>query len=238
MQGTKLLTNPPSGSFGSMFLSPLSTLESFRENPRWLLPILISAFVSACANFYVIQRIGLAHLVDAISRNKAVIDPQGAMDNALAHQNQIFFIQAIIAFAGPILIVLAIAAVVWLLLVLFGYNIEWKQTFAVAAYANMLSTVLQQGMIALTVTWIADTGKFDMNNPLATNIAFFLKPLSPAAFRALSALDAITFMNMVLLIIGLTRVCSSLSKGKASMIIGIPWMIYTGGMLVVPALIS
>ena len=238
MQGKSHSHNLPSDSFWSMFFSPLITLESFRENPRWLLPIMISAVVSATANFYVIQRIGLVHLIEAISRNKAVIDPQGAMENALARQNQILGIQTIIAFAGPILIALVIATVLWLLLVLFGYNIHWKKSLAVVAHVNMLSILLREGMTALTVTWIADPGKFDMNNPLATNIAFFLKPLSPAAFRALSSLDAITFMNMALLVFGLTRVCTNLSKGNASMIVGIPWMIYVGGLLVTPALIS
>ena len=113
-----------------------------------------------------------------------------------------------------------------------------KKILAVAAYANMLSTLLRQGMTALTVTWIADISKFDMNNPLATNIAFFLKPLSPPAFRAFSAIDVITIMNLALLIFGLTRVCAGMSKKSATIIVGFPWMVYVGGMLVVPALIS
>lgn len=238
MHGKKHLQDQLGISFWSMFYSPLTTLESLRDHPRWMVSILISAIVSASANYYVIQRIGLVHLIEAISRNRAMLDPQGAVENALARQNQILGIQSIIAFTGPILIILAVATVLWLLLVLFGYNVPWKRIFSVVAYVNMLSTLLREGMTMLTVTWIADTSKFDMNNPLATNIAFFMKPLSPAAFRALSSLDVITFMNMALLMFGLTRMCTNLSKGSASMIVGIPWMIYVGGMLVVPTLIS
>lgn len=238
MRQEKHLHNLSIDLFWSMFFSPLSTLNSYRERPRWLPPILVSAIVSAGANFYVIQRIGLVHIIETISRNTAIVDPQGAMKNALARQNQILGIQTVIAFAGPILIALAVATVLWLLLILFGYGVAWKKGLAVVAHANMLSTVLREIMTLLTVTWIADISKFDMNNPLATNIAFFLKPASPAALRALSSLDVITFMNMALLIFGLTRICPNLSKANASMIVGVPWMIYVGGMLVAPALIA
>jgi hypothetical protein len=238
MQQKKHSRNPSTISSWSMFFSPLITLDSLREKPRWLLPILVSAIVSAAVNFYIIQHIGLVHIIEALSRNKALIDPQGAMENAIARQNQILGIQAGIAFIGPILIALAIATVLWLLLILFGYTVPWKKGLAVVAHANMLSIVLRECMTALTVTLIADTSKFDMNNPLATNLAFLLKPVSPAAFRALSSLDVITFMNMALIIFGLTKMCTNLSKVNASMIVGIPWMIYVGGMLVAPALVS
>jgi hypothetical protein len=74
----------------------------------------------------------------------------------------------------------------------------------------------------------------NLKNPLATNIAFFLRPSSPFVFRMLTSLDALTLMNAVLLIIGLTRVCPKLSARKASMMVFACWALYLGVTLFIP----
>jgi hypothetical protein len=76
---------------------------------------------------------------------------------------------------------------------------------------------------------------FDLRNPLATNLAFFLRPSSPVALRILSALDVITLVTIVLLIVGLTKVCDRLSARAALMVVVIPWMAYVGATLLIPS---
>jgi hypothetical protein len=214
------------------------TTPSFQEHPRWLLPILVSGALSALANFYVIQRIGFIHLIQAATQEKAILDTKGVLENALANKNQILAIQAATSFIGPFLIAFAVATVLWLLLVLFGHNVSFKTNLAIAAHANMLAIVIKEIMLIATVTIIPDIANFDLNNPLATNLAFFFKPLSPTLLRLFYSLDALTFLNMAMIMIGLNRTCPKLSKGAAALMVGIPWTLYLGCILVAPSLLS
>ena len=223
-------------SFLHMFIRPMKTFDSLRAQPQWLYPVSFSAAVSVAVNFYVVKRIGLVRLVEAAFGEKTIIDPQGAIQNVLAYQGQVLGIQSASILANTFLIALVAAMVFWLLLTLFGYDISFRKTLAVVAHANMLPIVIKGCMIALTAAVIQDTGTIDLRNPLATNIAFFLQPSSPVAFRFLISLDAIKLINLVLLIIGLTRVCPKLSVGSASMLVLIPWAIYVAGTIYIPFL--
>jgi hypothetical protein len=220
-----------------MLLKSLET-PSFKEHPRWLLPILVSGALSALVNFYVIQRIGFVRLIQAVTQEKAIIDAEGVLENALANKNQILAIQAATSFVGPFLLALAVATVLWLLLVLLGHNVPFKMNLAIAAHANMLAIVIKEIMLLATITIIPDIANFDLNNPLATNLAFFFKPSSPTLLRLFTNLDALTFLNMAMIAIGLNRSCPKLSKSAAALIIGIPWILYLGCILITPFLLS
>jgi hypothetical protein len=225
-------------SFWSMFVRPISTLDSLREQPRWLFPILISGIISAAVNLYVIQRIGLNRLIEATTNAKAMIDPQAILQNALDHKTQILFFQALSTFVGAFLVALVTAMILWLLLTVCGYNVSFKQGLAVVVHVNLLSVVLREGMMMLAASFIHDVNQFDLNNPLATNIAFFVKPASPAILKLLSSLDVITFINMTLLIVGMTKVCRKLPIKAASLMVLGPWMIYIGANIAIKSLMS
>lgn len=170
-------------------------------------------------------------------QEKAVIDAEGVLENALANKNQILAIQAATSFIGPFLMALAVAMVLWLLLILLGHNIPFKINLAIAAHANMLAVVIKELMLVVTITIIPDITNFNLNNPLATNLAFLLKPTSPTLIRLFSNLDALTFLNMAMIILGLNRVCPKLSKRTAAVMIGIPWTLYLGCILIAPLLL-
>jgi hypothetical protein len=223
-------------TFWSMFTRPVATLDSLREQPRWFYPILLSALISAAVNLYLIQRVGLGPLINAVAQAETAIDQESLVQNAMSHRHQILFFQSAATFAGAFVIAFMTAKVLWLLLTLFGYDIPFKKTLAVVAHANMLSVILRESMIALAATIIRDPGAFDLRNPLATNAAFFLRPTSTVLFRILVSLDMITVMNIGLLVIGLTKVAPKLSVRAASMTVIIPWVTYVGATLLIPAL--
>jgi hypothetical protein len=225
-------------SFWSMFVRPLSTLSSLQERPRWLFPALVSGILSAAVNFYAVQRIGFIRLIEATTNARVAIDPQAIVQNALEHKTQILCFQALSTFISSFLVALGTAAVLWLLLVLCGYDMPFKRGLAVVAHVNLLSVVLRESMLILTTIFIGDMNQFDLNNPLATNIAFFVKPASPAILRLLTSLDVITFLNIALLIAGLTKVCGKLSVKTASMMVLGPWMVYLGATVAIKSLMS
>ncbi len=220
----------------SMFVRPLSTLDSLRERPRWFYPALISGIISAAVNLYVIQRIGLVRLIEMTINAKAMIDPQLILRNALEHRFQILCFQALSMLASSLVAALVTATVLWLLLILCGYEMLFRQGLAVVAHVNLLSVVLRECMMMLTASLIHDPNQFDLNNPLATNLAFFTKPASPVIVNLLGSFDIITFLNMALLIIGLTRVCRKLPVRTASTLVVVPWTVYIGLTLMIKSI--
>jgi len=223
-------------SLWSMFVQPLSTLDSLRERPRWFYPALISGIVSGAVNLYVIQRIGLVRLIEMTANAKAMIDPQVILRNALEHTIQILCFQALSMLASSLFVALATATVLWLLLTLCGYDMTLKQGLAVVAHVNLLTVFLRECMMMLTASFIHDPNQFDINNPLATNPAFFLKPASPVVVKLVGSLDVITFINIALLIIGLTKVCRKLPVRTASALVVIPWTVYIGMTITIKSL--
>ena len=108
-----------------------------------------------------------------------------------------------------------------------GKEVQLRKLLAVVANATMLTAVLKQSMLALTATVMQNTAALDLRNPLATNLAFVLRPASPLAYRLLASLDVIVLLNMFLLVVGLTLVSDRLSTRAAGLVVVIPWVVYT-----------
>jgi hypothetical protein len=224
---------PP--AFGSMFSRPAATLDSLREQPRWFYPLLVAAVYSAAVNFYVIWRIGLQRLMNASLQANVSVDPQAVLESALAHKTMILFSQGLASFAGTFVTAFVVAKVLWLILTVIGQDLYFRKVLAVVAHVTMLTVVIRQSMLAVTATVIPSLDNLDIRNPLATNLAFFLHPKSPLLFRLLSSFDLITFTNILLLGLGLNRVSNRLSFRTACILVLVPWGVYTGASLLMPA---
>ena len=226
----------PGPQLGSMFSCPSATLSCLKEQPRWFHPLLLAATFSAAVNFYVIHQVGFLRLISAALQVSAAIDPRASVDNALAHKSQIIFFHGLSTFAGTFLTAFVVAKVLWLILEVIGEDLPFKRVMAVVAHVTMLMVVIRESMLALTVTVMPNLENLDLRNPLATNLAFFFHPSSPAAFRLLASLDVVTFANILLLALGLSRVSNRLSFHAACILVIVPWAVYVGASLLLPAM--
>ena len=222
-------------ALGSMFSSPAAALDSLRGRPRWFYPLLLAATWSVAVNLYVIQRIGLKRLMGAALQANAALDPQAVLESALAHRTEILFFQGLATFAGTFVTALVVAKVLWLIITVIGRDVLFKKVMAVVAHVTMLTVVIRESMLAFTATVMPNLDNLDIRNPLATNLAFFLHPKSPVVFRLLSSLDLVTLANIFLLALGLSKVTSRLSFRSACILVIVPWGVYTGASLLLPA---
>ncbi len=222
-------------SFWRMFTNPIHTLASLRDRPAWLAPALVSSILSALVNLYLIQRVGLARMIETAGRSGVVIDPQATIQSALMHQQMILTFQSIFAFVGSFLTILVIAKVISLVLTLCGKDTTFRIVLAIVSYAVGLSSVARECLLALTAILIQNTSRLDLRNPLATNPAFFLRPRSAVVQHLLASLDVITIATIVLLVAGLTRVCERLTRRAAASVVIVPWIVYVGITTVIPS---
>lgn len=222
------ISDQPRLGFWMMFARPAATLESLRERPKWFLPLLVSAIYTVAVQYYVVTRIGLTNLVSKAARANAALDPEAISQNALAHRTQILIVQGVSSFLGAFATTLGVAFILWLLVIVAGADAAYKSILAVAAHVALFATVVKQSMLALTAFLSRNPAGFHLNNPLATNPAFFLHPGSHVAARLLSSLDLIALAQVALLVVGVAKVSRGLSRVAAGLVVVIPWFIYVG----------
>jgi hypothetical protein len=148
---------------------------------------------------------------------------------------EMLFFQGLSTFAGTFLTAFVVAKVLWLILEVIGEDLSFKSVLAVVAHVTMLMVIIRQSMLALSATVMPNLENLDLRNPLATNLAFFLHPHSPVIFRLLSSLDLITLANIWLLALGLSRMSGRLSMRAACVLVAVPWTVYVGASLLLPA---
>ncbi len=169
-------------------------------------------------------------------RNAAALDAEAVLESALERQAQILFFQGLSTFAGVAVAALLSAKVLWLVLEVKGDDLPFRKVLAVVAHVTMLTAVVRQSMLALTVTLMRDPARLDLHNPLATNLAFYLRPADPTVFRLLAAADLLTLAKICLVALGLSAVSDRLSFRAALLVVLVPWGAYVGLSLALPAL--
>jgi hypothetical protein len=135
---------------------------------------------------------------------------------------------------GTFFTALVVAKVLWLILILIGEEISYKRVLAMGAHISMLTIVVRESMTSLTVIAMRDLDGLNLQNPLATNLAFFMSPVSPTIFRLLRSVDLISFANLFLLALGMSKLSSRLSIRRAYSLVVIRWGIYVAFSLFLP----
>ncbi len=223
-------------AFGRIFTDPAATFQSLRGRPRWFYPLLISGVYSVLVNLYVIRRIGFTCLLNVMLQNTATLDAQAVLDAALERKAQILFFQGLSTFVSMFFTAFVVTKILWLILEVIGEDLPFKRVLAVVAHTTMLTVIVRESMLALTATVMGNPENLDLRNPLATNLAFFVRAGSPYAYRLLASLDLITLCKICLLALGLTKVSDHLSLRMACVVILVPWGLYVGASLFLPGL--
>jgi hypothetical protein len=219
-----------------MLASPLTTLAGLRREPHVLLPLVTAALYATVASYYVIQRIGIRRVVEASVRATAGVDPEAVVESAMVHKDQILAMQAAGSFFGTFIAVLGLSVIYWLIVTAFGADVTYRRIAAVVANVMFFVTCIKQTMIVGAVTLSRNPSMFNMKEPLATNLAFFLHSGSRVIEKLLTSCDIIVLSGLALTIFGLLQVSDRLSVKASAAAVLIPWAIYLGGAMAMPAL--
>jgi hypothetical protein len=113
---------------------------------------------------------------------------------------------------------------------IFGAKTDFKKVFATVCYANLI-TVLAAVMSVANILF-GDPERFDAQNPVPSNLGFFLNPLEASKpVRALAtSIDIFTIWFLILLSIGLSEACNGKVKSRSIlMVFGGLWVIWILG---------
>lgn len=215
------------------FIAPTKTFNDLRRSAAWWAPYIIIAIVGTLFVYTIDLKVGFEKVVD----NQIQMKPKAAerMEKMPADQRekvmgqQVGFTK-IIAYAVPAiaLIIYAVFAGVIFAAIKFAANaeVQFKAVFALIVYTR-LPELLRAILASVSLLAGVSTDSFDINNPLATNGAYFLDPTGSPVLRALlSSLDIITIWTLVLVAIGIPCIAPKVKRGTAFGIV-IGWFLFT-----------
>ena len=192
-----------------IFISPAETLADVARKPGFLAPLIAVVIAAIAVTETMLWKIGMERIVrmsiEQSSRASSMSPDQ--MDQAVRQGARI---GAIFAHIGGIVvppIALLIIAGLGLLIVnlIFGAQTKFKKVFSLICYANLVS--LLGSLMAVAVILFGDPDHFNAQNPVPSNVGFFLNPheVSKPLYSLASSADIFTIWLLILLAVGLAE---------------------------------
>jgi len=209
-----------------IFISPGETLEDVARKPGFWAPLITLVLGGIAFSETMLWKIGMERIVrtqiEQGSRASSMSPEQ--MDQAV---RQGVRIGGVLAHFGPIVFLplyLLVLAGLGLLAVnlIFGAKMKFKAVFSLISYANLVS--LLGSLMAVAVILFGDPDHFNSQNPVPSNVGFFLNPtqVSKPLYALASSPDIFTIWMLILVAIGL-------SKGTGSKVKPLPiFLSYAG----------
>jgi hypothetical protein len=219
------------------FTAPSKTFNDVLRSTSWWLPFILLVLATMGSCFAIDKKVGFDGIAEhQIMKNPAVAeqmqqlppDQRAAKMHTAATRIRIFTYGA----AVPFLIVIAIEALVLWGCFNFGLGARttFGQVFAVIMYAGLPKLFISLLTIVLLFAGVG-LDNFDIQNPVGTNIGYFLQDSSAALKVAGSFFDVFSLWALALLVIGMATI-SRKSIGQAAAIVVGWWvlllLVFTG----------
>jgi hypothetical protein len=195
------------------FTAPSKTFTDIIRDRSWWLPFVLSLVVSYIFIFAMVHKIGWDKLNEGnLKQNAAQAERVNALpadQRAVAMQKAMIFTKGItLSFPFLALVITAIMVLgLWgTINFIFGGKATYGEIFAVWIYAS-LPLVLKGLLGAVSLFAGLDSESFNIQNPVGTNIGYYLPPDSAKWLLSLGSwFDVITIWHLVLGSIGIAIV--------------------------------
>jgi hypothetical protein len=210
----------------NVFIAPSKTFSDLRRRTNWWVPWLLISVFSTAFIFVVGQQIGF----DQVSRNQVARSARADQFDKLPpdqQAKQIHISATVTRYFGygfPAVILLSFVLIAAILMGTFkiaGGDAPFGVSLAIVAYGNL------PGIVHATLSMVSmlvgvDRESFDINNPIASNPAYLMDPLSNKFLRSMaSGLDVFMIWSLVLMGIGFA--CNTKVKRSTAIMIVLGW---------------
>jgi hypothetical protein len=210
----------PWGRIIGVFFSPKATFEDIVRVPTWVLPtvvILVLAVVGVVAlnqhfdwRGYIAQQIEKSPKAASLSADQK----QQQIDISAKYSPTFAYVFGVpLPLVGLLVIALVLMGAYNLMA---GVGADFKTSFAIVTHAFVPASIVGT-FLFLTVLFLKPIGSFDLENPVATNLAIFLPDDAAKWLVALCKnIDLIELWKLLLLAIGFAAVNPRKLKGAKS----------------------
>ncbi|HXZ78449.1 MAG TPA: YIP1 family protein [Terriglobales bacterium] len=212
----------------NIFVSPGQSFTDLKRKPSWWVPWLIMSVTSLIFVFAVGNRIGWERITEnQIKLNpKAVEQLEKLSPEERARRMEISAtITKDISYATPVILLLVAAVTAGVLMGTFnfgmGAEISFAASMAVVMY-SFLPGILKTPLTIISVLAGSDPEAFNIRNPVATNLGFFVDAVQhPALNKLASAFDIFAIWSIILM--GIGYACVSKLKRSSTMTTVFVW---------------
>jgi hypothetical protein len=212
------------------FIAPSKTFTDLHRNASWWGPWLLISIVSLIFVYAMDRQIGF----EQISKNEIAKSSRADQFNKLPAEQQakqIRFSSGLVRYLSygiPVMILLYFAVTSLVLWATFkfgaGANVSYKTAYAIVFYAALPGII---GSILGAISMFAGVNPegFNVNNPVATNPAYFIDPTgNKFLYGIASGLDIIAIWSVVLLGIGFSS--NSKVKRTTAIVMVAAWYLF------------
>lgn len=223
--------------------APITTFERIAARPSWLLPAVLTLVATMAVTAVMMPKLDLEQAM-----RKQLAEAGGNL-SAEQIDSQVAIgmkVGKVMAWVGPVVmtpVALAVMALIfWGTATMVGGRLRFLDSLAVVAHAWVPQIVA--GLLSIPV--ILSKASVDPEEArggsfLASHLGVLIDQTeSPVGFAMLSSLDVFSFWTLALLGIGLMAV-GKLSRGSASVAVGIPWLVWVvvkAGLALLPTLMK
>ena len=218
------------------FVAPTKTFTDIRSNASWWLPFLLLILVSLAFAASIDHKIGFDQVAQSnINRNASAQQRMSSLTDAQREQSlhTIGSITRVITYLSPGIGLIFALICAGILMMTFNFGLgakaSYTQYLAVWFYAG-LPFLIKLLLAAIAIFAGVSAEQFDLNNPVGTNVGWYLTSDTPLWLRTLfSSADIFTLWTVLLLILGCSIVAKVKRSSAAIAIIGWWVLIILGG---------
>jgi hypothetical protein len=229
--------------FLGVFISPGPTFEDIARRPGFIAPLIVAIVSGLVILETMIFKIGMGRIV------RQSIEQSGQAAKMSAEQLEgavrtgatigTVFGHVVALVAGPAMLLILAALGLGILVLIYGAPAKFKAVFSATCYANLVGVLGVLMGVALIL--FGDPEHFNAQNPIPSNVGFFLNPLetSKPLYSLAGSADILWIWTMVLMAMGWSRV----SGGKAKTLpvflaLAGVWLIWVLGKMGLAAIFS
>jgi hypothetical protein len=214
----------------NVFVAPAATFRDILRSTSWWLPFLLLVVFSTGSTVAIDRQVGF----DRVAENQVQASPKQTEQLAeltpearATQMRQRAMGTKYFLFAMPVFLLIVFAIYAGILLGSFnfglGANLTYGQVFAVSWYAS-LPYLLILLLTIVNVCFGSNAEGFDLQNPVGTNLAYYLPDMAPWLKALLTQIDVIKLWTLALTVVGM-KIVSKKSLGQAAAVVIGWWLL-------------
>ena len=204
------------GRFFGVFFSPGETFEDVARKPDFIFPLVVGIVASVALVETMLWKIGaeqiVRHSLETSGRASSMSPEQMAqtVHNGATITSIIMHVSGVLG--APIFLLIIAGIGILFLNAILGAKASFKAVFSATCYAGLVRLVMV--VMAVPLIFMGDAEHFNPQNPVPTNIGFFLDQASTskALYSLASSADVVTVWFLIILAIGLSKVTGGKTK--------------------------
>jgi len=212
------------------FVAPTATFKDIRRSASWWLPFLLILLFSTGATYTIDHNVGFSRVAEnQVQASPARAEQLSALtpEARASQMERAAVFTKYFSYGLPFFLLLFFAVSAAIMLGSFnlalGAKMTYGQAFAVTMFAA-LPYLLKSLLTIVTVAFGNNAETFNMQNPVGTNLAYYLADAAPWLKALLMQFDLISLWSLVLSVLGF-KIVSGKSMGQSAAVVVGWWLL-------------